>query len=245
MRHIVKRSDSIVKDGVKLYRVVADEACPSIGVKKGDLGGYISLDTNLGWEGTCWVYDGSYAISSEIRDNALVKGASFVKNSEVKGHAVVKENSYIINSKILDNSLVDSSNVRNSVVSGKGVVKHSLIENGACISGEARVHTYIGSEYDLQPDEISGTSVVSGNVIITGCVEVLGGEIMVNEDEPLIIGDYVCLINAGISKPSDLKMLRYYERDRRCEYEYTDMHGKKFNATSDTEGILSKEPIEE
>ena len=39
MSYKLKKRDCSVKGGVKLYRIVAEEDNPKLGIKKGDLGG--------------------------------------------------------------------------------------------------------------------------------------------------------------------------------------------------------------
>ena len=221
MSYKIKKKDCIVKDGVKLYRIVAEEDNPKLGIKKGDLGGYVSDYDCLNSLKGAWIFDGS-----------------FVSKSKVYGHSVVNSGCYIKNGSVIkDNARVRDSIVDNAVIGKNAYVGHSTIENGATVSGDAVVHTYHTSEYSLEDSQINERCIVSGNVIITNNAEILGSAVVIDSDKTFVIGDYTCIINGVINKPSDLEMVKYCERDGSCECMYTDANGVKMFASSDEAGV--------
>jgi hypothetical protein len=64
-----------VKDGLHQIEALID--IPSIGVRKGDRGGYIEKEANLSQEGNAWVYG-----DARVYDNAWVCGDALVHKKE-------------------------------------------------------------------------------------------------------------------------------------------------------------------
>ena len=71
--------------GVTLHRIEALIAIPLIGVKVGDIGGWVQAETNLSHEGNSWVYG-----LARVFGNAQVYGDAVVLDyARVSGHARV------------------------------------------------------------------------------------------------------------------------------------------------------------
>ncbi|HBO59690.1 MAG TPA: hypothetical protein DD624_07265, partial [Alphaproteobacteria bacterium] len=72
MKHFKLRKDLTVKVGEKtLYQIEATRDLEKIGVKKGDLGGYVESEDNLG--GDAWVSgDAKVYGNAEVYGNAWV-----------------------------------------------------------------------------------------------------------------------------------------------------------------------------
>ena len=89
-------NDTIEEDGQTLYRIQALRDIPDV-VKRGELGGYVTSESNLSHEGDCWV-GGNAQIrgEAEVSDNAQVSGKALVfGNARVFGSAHVFGNAGI------------------------------------------------------------------------------------------------------------------------------------------------------
>ena len=72
-------------NGITLHRIRALRDIPSVGVKYGDLGGWIKEEHNLCQNGDAWVY-----VDARVYDNARVYGGAEVcNNARVFGYAWV------------------------------------------------------------------------------------------------------------------------------------------------------------
>lgn len=86
--------EQIVVDGHTLHRIRALREIPQLGVKQGELGGYVEREENLSHEGSCWV-----RLEAKVYGNAWVYGDAVVggiakvyNNAQVFGHAQVLGN---------------------------------------------------------------------------------------------------------------------------------------------------------
>ncbi|WIM84919.1 hypothetical protein QP020_02495 [Gallibacterium anatis] len=65
--------NSIVLNNRKLYQIKALKDLPEIGVKAGDLGGWIENESNLSQNGNAWVFDDARVSGdAEVFDDARV-----------------------------------------------------------------------------------------------------------------------------------------------------------------------------
>ena len=81
----------IQHEGVILYRIQALVDIPSIGVKAGDLGGWIAGEHNLSQEGNAWVYGNTKVYGkARVYGDAIVCGNAWVfEDAKVFGDARV------------------------------------------------------------------------------------------------------------------------------------------------------------
>ena len=79
-------------NGITLHRIRALRDIPSVGVKSGDLGGWIKEEHNLCQNGDAWVYgDAEVYDNARVFGDARVYGGALVNgNAEVSGNAEVK-----------------------------------------------------------------------------------------------------------------------------------------------------------
>lgn len=84
---------------IKIYQIEALIDIPDIGVKAGDIGGFIEDESNLSHEGNCWVFpDSIVAMGSLVAGDALIKGGSHVLGgSRVFDRVIVKSGSKLFN----------------------------------------------------------------------------------------------------------------------------------------------------
>ena len=77
-KYALIKSDSIVFNGVTLYRIKALRDIDEFFIKKGDMGGYVESKNNLSQDGFAWVY-GNARVSGNawVYGNALVSGRTY------------------------------------------------------------------------------------------------------------------------------------------------------------------------
>ena len=73
-------------------RIRALRDIPEIGVKAGDLGGFVESEKNLSQEGNCWIFDEAIAMdNSRVLENAQLVGSSMMCwNSLIDGNAKIQ-----------------------------------------------------------------------------------------------------------------------------------------------------------
>lgn len=120
-------------NGRPLKRVRALAAIPSLGVKPGDLGGFIETEKNLQVTGSAWVIE-----NARVFDNAYVSDSA-----RVFGNARVCRNARIFGDARVSGHAAVSGDVRifgNARISGQARVSgDSWISGNAEVSGDARV----------------------------------------------------------------------------------------------------------
>lgn len=122
-----------------VYQIKALIDLPDIGVKAGDLGGYIGTEECLTHANQCWVFAGSSVTrGSRVRNRAQVKG-----NSMVTGNSVIRGTAVVMYSEILSGSTVQgSSSVKYSdlsekcVVSGASIVEYTRLRKVKLMDGK-------------------------------------------------------------------------------------------------------------
>jgi len=80
-----------LNDGTVLYRIRALKNIYTIGVRAGDLGGFVESTDNLSQEGIAWI-----SVSAKVWDNAYISGnAQVYGNGKVYGDAQVSGNTWV------------------------------------------------------------------------------------------------------------------------------------------------------
>lgn len=109
MKYEILDNDSILYNGVQLYRIKALKDFAD--VKKGDLGGYIEKPSNLSQNGSCWVYDNSKVLG----ENSCFYHDSFIKQNSIAIDVIAKGNSSVTNNSTVNNSALEINvNINNS-----------------------------------------------------------------------------------------------------------------------------------
>lgn len=70
-----QKYELMVRDRTGLCRIRALRNIPEVGIKAGDVGGYVQSEENLSQEGNCWVFR-----DAKVYGDARVCGNAFVKN---------------------------------------------------------------------------------------------------------------------------------------------------------------------
>ncbi len=91
----------------RLFQIRALRDIPSIGVKAGDLGGYIENKGNLSQEGDCWVgIDARIYGNAHVCDNAQVYDTAWVSgDARVSGSAYVAGDAWVKGDVILNENM--------------------------------------------------------------------------------------------------------------------------------------------
>ncbi|AKK06315.1 hypothetical protein CMUST_09995 [Corynebacterium mustelae] len=178
----------ITESGEVLYRVRACADIPSLFVKAGDVGGWVSSallpDGSPRIAPGAWVFD-----EAKVCGNAQVGG-----NARISGVAVLDKNAHITdfahvtgNARITDNAVVsDHARVRDHAkISGNAHVvgKAKVLEN-ACVEDEATVRDcatvsgsswvseramVAGSVYVMNDSQVCDDSFVGGSGLVSNC----------------------------------------------------------------------------
>lgn len=164
-----------------LRRVKALRDIPSRGVKRGDIGGYVSSGNTLSHKGDSWIANNAIAVNSTIEDNGFVRDQAVIVDSSIRDNASVTENANIISSslstraKAMDDSYVYKSSIRgNAVVRENGQVNNSTLSYNSLIMGEACLHDVhtsgfvtIGGMSHLDDVKINQDTPTAGDIIRT------------------------------------------------------------------------------
>lgn len=155
------------KDAVPVYRIKALRDIPKHGVKKGDLGGYVTGKFNLSQEGNCWIEKNAQALGNVIVSNdACLSGyASVMSDSErwsieVTGAARIRENAKVS----FDENFASGNANRHMVITGNAVIGgKAKVLNTGLIEGDVDI-------YDNA--SILGAHIISGKTNIFGSATV-------------------------------------------------------------------------
>lgn len=149
---------------------------PDIGVKAGDLGGYIGDERCLSHANQCWVFAGSsVTLGSRVRNRAQVKG-----NSMVTGHSIVRGTAVVIDSEILSGSTVQ----------GNSRVKSSDISEKCIISGNSNIQTSRLRSVKLVDSQIVDSTVQSlraDQLVFEKPVDIDNSHLEMHADEPFVM----------------------------------------------------------
>lgn len=164
---------------------------PSMNIKVGDFGGWISCEQNLSHEGTCWISNGAVVLEDAVvSENALVE-----KNAVVSGKAVVLGTSVITG----ETKIFGNARIENSKVKAKALIQDSAKIINSTVGGNTKV-----SEQAC----ISDSRVITDNGIICGSVSISNSKVA---GEDLEILDAVNIMDStiGFTKYSNKKLLLY------------------------------------
>ena len=150
---------------IVLHRIIASR---DIGkrVKKGERGGYVESQKNVGWLGLSWVYDNSMIYgNAKIHGNASVKDGSIVRgNTEVYGNSLISKKSVISGSaKIMNKAIISNTKVSGkSEIFGETVICDSDIKD-TCLYGNLHLNEVRlrGGEYYLNDNMLNNDYKIS------------------------------------------------------------------------------------
>lgn len=120
VKYILSEQPQTLPDGLVLYRIIAMKNF--IGVKIGDVGGYVAGSHSLTQLGDCWIFD-----NAKVYDSA-----------QVSGHARVSGKARIYgNAKVTDCAIVTGL----SLVYGSAIIAGNAQIYGTAQIGGKRVYT--------------------------------------------------------------------------------------------------------
>jgi carbonic anhydrase/acetyltransferase-like protein (isoleucine patch superfamily) len=131
---LVKHNNSSVPR--HLYQIKALIDIPMHNVRKGALGGYVEIESNLSQQGNAWVSGNAWVCgNARVSGNALVSGnAQIYGNAQVFNDAQVFGDAQVFDrAKIYDNALVCDN---------AWVYEHAQIYSNAEVSANARIRNY-------------------------------------------------------------------------------------------------------
>ena len=182
MKHFKLRTDLTIEIGGKtLFRIEATRGIEKLGVKKGDLGGFVESEKNLSdnaWvSGNARVYDNAQVYGDAlVSGDAQVSGDAWVYgdarvygNAQVSGDAWVYDNAQVYgDARVYGNAQVsgDAQVYGNAQVYGDALVSgDAQVYGDALVSGDAWVY---GDQIEKGNDLINITSNVNSyNITIT------------------------------------------------------------------------------
>lgn len=154
--------------GKELYRIRATEEILNdkggIVAQKGDLGGFVQSEENLGQSGYDWIAD-----NAKVYDNAYISGGSIVRdNAEVFGNAVVLDKSDISGDcAVSGDCVIDSSQIsEHARVFGRAYVDKSILGGMISVFGNSIITSTDLHEYKLAVDVCGCAHIVSRRDII-------------------------------------------------------------------------------
>ena len=88
----------VTESGARLHQIRALRDIPSIGIKAGELGGWIEKEDNLSQKGNCWVFPHSF-----VYDNATVSGNACVGGgAQISGEARLTDDTRVWKARVYD-----------------------------------------------------------------------------------------------------------------------------------------------
>lgn len=175
-----------------VYRIQALRSIPKYGVKKGDLGGYISSEDVLSQEDSCWVAYNAIAMGNvQIRNDAYLGDTALALCDWTDCMIVLTDSAAIIEDAKFTMGKNEDTGDQPKIT--------SHISGQAIISGNARVDNVkeISGNVQINGDAIVSTAnKISGNILIAGRAQVESGV--------TILGNSVINDNAIIHKKAKL-----------------------------------------
>lgn len=132
---------------IKINEIRALRDIPSIGVRKGDIGGHIWSESSLSQYGASWVFPGSVVHSggrvlgdavaygnSIVSSNSVLEGKCRVEDSNILNTSVIGGDAHIESSRITETCLISGDvKLKNaqlySVVVNSGIITDSMIRS--------------------------------------------------------------------------------------------------------------------
>lgn len=175
---------------VRRIRALID--IPNVGVKAGELGGFIMCQENLSHEGDCWVFQEAmvHGLFTRIEGNARIYGHAVVEDgSIISDGVVISDHAHISQSNIKGESIF----IRDETVVERSIIKGELIyiEDKTRISNvqmqehvqEIRFMKHAIIENSTTPLHISGSFLtITGNAYLSDVKSISGKTILIDQN---------------------------------------------------------------
>ena len=120
--------------GRPVYRIRACRDIPTLGVIKGEFGGWVEREENLSQEGDCWIFN-----DAQVGDNAVVSGSAIVADgamvfdsARISGNARIQDSARVYGKAVV----TDKAKVKDFAMIGG----ESYLDGELVASGNARIN---------------------------------------------------------------------------------------------------------
>lgn len=120
--------------GRPVYRIRACRDIPTLGVIKGEFGGWVEREENLSQEGDCWIFN-----DAQVGDNAVVSGIAIVADgamvfdsARISGNARIQDSARVYGKAVV----TDKAKVKDFAMIGG----ESYLDGELVASGNARIN---------------------------------------------------------------------------------------------------------
>lgn len=169
---------------IPMFRIQALRDIPEAGVKRGQIGGYVSHPAILSHEGACWIGGNAQAISNvqilddaQIRDNAVICSRFEGSSITIRERSFIRDKAEIITLKKMGiepkfhTLIAGSTNIGNQVkvenvrhISGNvHISNHAIIQDGAILKGTITIRDYAHIKANVQL--LGNTSVIDQCIV--------------------------------------------------------------------------------
>lgn len=196
---------SFIDGNTLVYRIQARVELPSMGVRAGDLGGFVESEENLSHEGDCWIADDARVLGrSLVQDDAIISG-----DAMVRGESLIRDSAVI----------TGYAQVESSVVSGDSFVsEYARLDKASVIDSKVSGTAMVGDSVTVLSSTITNMNTVLGQVVIhqsflngKGLIEACSGSaILVSNSE---IQDWACVSAENPDGEVEIKGLSLSGRD--------------------------------
>lgn len=183
---------------LEVYRIQALRSIPERGIKKGDLGGYVSSPDTLSQDGTCWIgYNASALGKVHVLDDAYIGDRALVLCDFSKSMLIVQESARIFdNAKVTiakpktdddDPAMISRISGNSAIFGNARVASLNECSGNVRIFDEAHVHL---------AEKLSGNIEIKGRAVLHRAVHVTG-QSTISEDA--IINESAKVIDSKVS----------------------------------------------
>lgn len=157
----------------RVYRIQALRDLPRIGVKAGDLGGYVESESNLSHSGDCWIFDEAKVyFNVQVRGNAQIRGKAVL----AQYHLRVEGNAVVIDGRIETDWYAEYYYSQSLLISG---FAHLDGDFRCTASGEiGGAATVLGKVQLKREIDLFGNAQICDEAILDGKVRVYGNAII-------------------------------------------------------------------
>ncbi|HCX7363000.1 TPA: hypothetical protein OZ543_001456 [Escherichia coli] len=186
------KDQTVVVEGVTLYRIRALRDIPWRCVNAGDLGGWVASERNLSQRGDAWIYgdakvsgDARVFGNAQVHDKAIISGNARVSGSaQVSGEARIRGMAQVCGFALVRDQ---------AMVCGNAVVTDdALVEGVAEIRDYAEIYNdaTVKDAHVRDQGEIAGDACVNGHVVISGVTSLYDCACVQNYEDWLTVSDF-------------------------------------------------------
>lgn len=152
------------------YRIRSLIDIPEHEVKAGDIGGWMTKDSELGEN--CWVFDDAMVESSTLEGSVLVYDVASVRKSKVKGNSSIKGSSDIFMSDVTNVLMRENGTIQSSTIETDNEYHHTTILGKASMTS---CNVFLENKAIPYGLSLTGDSRMRGSTIRGADIEIDGG----------------------------------------------------------------------